>query len=164
MHDGIANPRRRGKRSRNSRRMRNPKFYVYGRRSIPVVTQSRSRQFSYLSKRIKSVSPQLQNEQVVWLNTSMHTILIFLESTASYCNSFRKITDHDSPVNITSNFSLTVLSHKMPLSLALPPTNKNLFEIILFPILLYWTIILSKLPIIGWPDGEPTKIELCYIT
>ena len=33
MHVGIANPRWRGKRSRHSRRMRNPQFYVSGRRS-----------------------------------------------------------------------------------------------------------------------------------
>ena len=34
MHDGIANPRWRGKCSRHSRRMRNPQFYVSGKRSI----------------------------------------------------------------------------------------------------------------------------------
>ena len=34
MHVGIANPWWRGKRSRHSRRMRNPQFYVSGKRSI----------------------------------------------------------------------------------------------------------------------------------
>ena len=34
MHIGIAKPRWRGKRSRHSRRMRNPRFYVSGKRSI----------------------------------------------------------------------------------------------------------------------------------
>ena len=34
MHVGIANPRRRGKRSRHSRRMRKPRFYVSGKRHI----------------------------------------------------------------------------------------------------------------------------------
>ena len=34
MHVGIANPRWRGKRSRHSRRMRNPQFYVSGKRPI----------------------------------------------------------------------------------------------------------------------------------
>ena len=34
MHVGIANPRWRGKRSRHSRRMRNPQFYVPGKRPI----------------------------------------------------------------------------------------------------------------------------------
>ena len=33
MHVGIANPRWRGKRSRHSRRMRNPQFFVSGKRS-----------------------------------------------------------------------------------------------------------------------------------
>ena len=36
MHVGIASPRRRGKRSRHSRRMRNPQFYVSGKRPIPT--------------------------------------------------------------------------------------------------------------------------------
>ena len=36
MHVGIANPRWRGKRSRHSRRMRNPLFYVSGKRPIPT--------------------------------------------------------------------------------------------------------------------------------
>ena len=35
MHVGIANPRLWGKRSRHSRRMRNPPFYVYGKRPMP---------------------------------------------------------------------------------------------------------------------------------
>ena len=34
MHVGIANPRWRGKRSRHSRRMRNPQFYVSGKRPM----------------------------------------------------------------------------------------------------------------------------------
>ena len=34
MHAGIANPRLRGKRSRHSRRMRNPQFYLSGKRPI----------------------------------------------------------------------------------------------------------------------------------
>ena len=34
MHDGIANPRWRGKRSRHSRRMRNPQFYISDKRRI----------------------------------------------------------------------------------------------------------------------------------
>ena len=34
MHVGIANPQRQGKRSRHSRRMRNPQFYVSGKRPI----------------------------------------------------------------------------------------------------------------------------------
>ena len=34
MHVGIAKPRWRGKRSRHSRRMRNPQFYVSGKRPI----------------------------------------------------------------------------------------------------------------------------------
>ena len=34
MHVGIANPRWRGKRSRHSRRMRNPQFYVSGKMPI----------------------------------------------------------------------------------------------------------------------------------
>ena len=34
MHVGIANPQLRGKRSRHSRRMRNPQFYVSGKRPI----------------------------------------------------------------------------------------------------------------------------------
>ena len=34
MHVGIANPRWRGKRSRQSRRMRNPQFYVSGKRPM----------------------------------------------------------------------------------------------------------------------------------
>ena len=34
MHVGIANPRLWGKRSRHSRRMRNPQFYVTGKRPI----------------------------------------------------------------------------------------------------------------------------------
>ena len=34
MHAGIANPRCRGKRSRHSRRMRNPQFYVSGKRPM----------------------------------------------------------------------------------------------------------------------------------
>ena len=37
MHVGIANPRWRGKRSRHSRRMRNPQFYLFGKRPIIVV-------------------------------------------------------------------------------------------------------------------------------
>ena len=36
MHVGIANPWRRGKRSRHSRRMRNPQFYVSGKRPVVV--------------------------------------------------------------------------------------------------------------------------------
>ena len=36
MHVGIANPQRRGKRSRHSRRMRSPQFYVSGKRPIPI--------------------------------------------------------------------------------------------------------------------------------
>ena len=36
MHVGIAKLQRRGKRSRHSRRMRNPKFYVSGKRPIGV--------------------------------------------------------------------------------------------------------------------------------
>ena len=35
MHVGIVNPWRRGKRSRHSRRMRNPQFYVSGRYPLP---------------------------------------------------------------------------------------------------------------------------------
>ena len=35
MHVGIVNPQWRGKRSRHSRRMRNPQFYVFGKRLIP---------------------------------------------------------------------------------------------------------------------------------
>ena len=35
MHAGIANPRWRGKRSRHSRRMHNPQFYVSGKRPMP---------------------------------------------------------------------------------------------------------------------------------
>ena len=38
MHVGIANPRWRGKRSRNSRRMRNPQFYVSGKRPMGSYT------------------------------------------------------------------------------------------------------------------------------
>ena len=34
MHPGIANPRWRGKRSRHSRRMRNPQFYISGKRPM----------------------------------------------------------------------------------------------------------------------------------
>ena len=34
MHVGIANPRWQEKRSRHSRRMRNPQFYLYGKRPI----------------------------------------------------------------------------------------------------------------------------------
>ena len=34
MHFGIANPRWRGKRSRHSRRMRNPQFYISGKRPM----------------------------------------------------------------------------------------------------------------------------------
>ena len=34
MHVGVANPRCRGKRSRRSRRMRNPQFYVSGKRPM----------------------------------------------------------------------------------------------------------------------------------
>ena len=34
MHVGIANPRRWGKRSRHTQRMRNPQFYVSGKRSM----------------------------------------------------------------------------------------------------------------------------------
>ena len=36
MHVGIANPHWRGKRSRHSRRMRNPQFYVSGKRSMDL--------------------------------------------------------------------------------------------------------------------------------
>ena len=36
MHFGIVNPRWRGKRSRHSRRMRNPRFYVSGKRPMYV--------------------------------------------------------------------------------------------------------------------------------
>ena len=35
MHVGVANPRRRGKRYRHSRRMGNPQFYISGKRPIP---------------------------------------------------------------------------------------------------------------------------------
>ena len=38
MHVGIAKPRRRGKRSQHSRRMRNPHFYVSGKRSMGGIT------------------------------------------------------------------------------------------------------------------------------
>ena len=37
MHVGIANPRWREKRSKHSRRMRNPQFYVSGKRPMPTV-------------------------------------------------------------------------------------------------------------------------------
>ena len=37
MHAGITNPRWRGKRSRHSRRMRNPQFYISGKRAIGFV-------------------------------------------------------------------------------------------------------------------------------
>ena len=37
MHVGIANPWRRGKRSRHSRRMQNPQFYVSGKRLITLL-------------------------------------------------------------------------------------------------------------------------------
>ena len=40
MHVGIANPRWRGKRSQNSRCMRNPQFYVSGKRSMYVMILS----------------------------------------------------------------------------------------------------------------------------
>ena len=40
MHVGIANPRWRGKRTRHSRRMRNPQFYVSGKRSMERVQNS----------------------------------------------------------------------------------------------------------------------------
>ena len=36
MHVGIANPWRRGKRSRHSRRMRNPQFYVSDKRAMKI--------------------------------------------------------------------------------------------------------------------------------
>ena len=39
MHVGIANPRMRGKRSRHSRRMRNPQFYVSGRRLVVIISR-----------------------------------------------------------------------------------------------------------------------------
>ena len=39
MHVGIANPRWRGKRSRHSRRMHNPQFYVSGKRPMAVYHQ-----------------------------------------------------------------------------------------------------------------------------
>ena len=38
MHVGIANPRLRGKRYRHSRRMRNPQFYVSGKRPMNLAT------------------------------------------------------------------------------------------------------------------------------
>ena len=37
MHIGIPDPRWRGKRSRHSRRMRNPQFYVYGKKPMASV-------------------------------------------------------------------------------------------------------------------------------
>ena len=37
MHVGIANPRWRGKRSRHSRRMRNPQFYISAKRPIVII-------------------------------------------------------------------------------------------------------------------------------
>ena len=41
MHVGIANPRMRGKRYRHSGRMRNPRFYVFGKRPIgPVMRKA----------------------------------------------------------------------------------------------------------------------------
>ena len=40
MQVGIANPRLRGKRSRHSRRMRNPQFYVYGKRAMIQLSSS----------------------------------------------------------------------------------------------------------------------------
>ena len=40
MHAGIANPRWRGKRSRHSRRMRNPQVYVSGKRPMWLLSSS----------------------------------------------------------------------------------------------------------------------------
>ena len=45
MHAGIADPWRRGKRSRHSRRMRNAQFFVYGKRPIKTYCALRSAQF-----------------------------------------------------------------------------------------------------------------------
>ena len=42
MHVGIANPRWRGKRSRHSRRMRNPQFYLSGERSMGAMVATDS--------------------------------------------------------------------------------------------------------------------------
>ena len=54
MHVGIANPRWRGKRSRHSRRMRNPQFYVSGKRPIPLYI----RHCHYVSKLLqKGITP-----------------------------------------------------------------------------------------------------------
>ena len=45
MHVGIANPRWRGKRSRHSRRMRNPQFYVSGKRPMYLWVKRQPKQF-----------------------------------------------------------------------------------------------------------------------
>ena len=51
MHVGIANPRWRGKRSRHSRRMRNPQFYISGKRTMATdhCSQTASRPLTRVS-------------------------------------------------------------------------------------------------------------------
>ena len=60
MHVGIANPRSRGKRSRHSRRMRNPQFYVSGKRPIQRILAWNN----YCNGRDTIILPNYENEFV----------------------------------------------------------------------------------------------------
>ena len=61
MHVGIANPRWRGKRSWHSRRMRNPQFYVSGKRPFRSLKFNIANETSW---RIKSINQSIKSSFV----------------------------------------------------------------------------------------------------
>ena len=68
MHVGIAKPRRRGKRSRHSRRMRNPQYYVSGKRPMgvngfpPSTVPSRTRHDQFMHPSEKVIGLFIRNQ------------------------------------------------------------------------------------------------------
>ena len=77
MHVGIANMRWRGKRSRHSRRMRNPQFYVSGKRPMEVFpwdTTTRESFVSILGKLLRNMNFDYN----AWKHKSVMYILLFL--------------------------------------------------------------------------------------
>ena len=84
MHVGIANPRWRGQRSRNSRRMCNPQFYVSGKRPIESVKRwgETTVQALCCQTRIeqnyeaKSISFQMTLKHACWLFRLLYRICI----------------------------------------------------------------------------------------
>ena len=67
MHVGITNPRWRGKRSRHSRRMRNPQFYVSGKRPMGQWLEVDTIEVLSKTKRSRSInSSRLTSFYTTW--------------------------------------------------------------------------------------------------